>query len=217
MNGYFKVLRCNPLFESISATSFDTMLSCLGAYEKWVDKREVILLAGDPVEVVGIVLSGAVKIVKTDEDGNETVVAEIREGDSFGEALACAGLCHSPVTAIATRRSQLLLLNYRKLITTCNNACVFHTQLMENLLKLLAHKNLQLSQKIEILAKRTLREKILCFLQFESQGRNCFSITLNREDFANYICADRSALSSELSKMQRDGVLRYDKNTFELL
>ncbi len=217
MKNNFFVLENNMLFDKISQNDFKTMFSCLGAYEKSFEKKEIVALAGDRVDFLGIVISGSVKLVRTDENGNETILSEISEGDSFGEALACAEVYSCPFTIISSQKTEILFLNYAKLIKTCNNSCVFHSRLIENLLKLIAHKNIYLNQKIEIISKRTLREKILCYFDFERKGKKIFEISLNREDFASYICADRSALSAELSKMQKEGILLYNKNKFEIL
>ena len=122
----------------------------------------------------------------------------------FGEAFACAEISHIPVTVTATADSKVLFLNFKKLVSTCNNSCIFHTKLIENMLKAIALKNLFQSQKIEILSKKTIREKLLCFFDFERNGSIKFTIRYNREDLASFIAADRSAMCAELSRMRSE-------------
>ncbi|MFI3170675.1 MAG: Crp/Fnr family transcriptional regulator [Faecalibacterium sp.] len=217
MQNYFSVLKENPLFESIIAEDFAAMLHCLGAFRKEYQKKEIILLAGDRVNHVGLVLSGAVKIVQQDLYANETVLAEIATGDTFGEVFACADISHSPVIVIAKEDCNILFLDYKKVITTCSKACVFHAKLSENLLKLIARKCLFLNKRLEILSKRTTQAKIMAFLLYAGNGQTQITLSLNREEMANFICVERSAMCAELSKMKKKGLIRYHKNQFELL
>ena len=103
------------------------------------------------------------------------------------------------------------------MIQTCKNACVFHHKLTENMLKILAQKNLMLNQKIEVLSKRTTREKLLCFFDLQRGGCKQFTLPFNREQLAKYLCVDRSAMSNELCKMRDDGLIRFEKNRIQVL
>lgn len=207
----------NPLFNGISASDFSSMLSCLGGFEKTFGKNETIIQTGDSIDFVGLVTQGSVKITHTDYQGNEVLVATVDKGDLFAEVFACVETISSPVSVIAIETSRVLLFDYRKMISTCSASCPFHQKLVANMLNVVARKTLYLNRKIDVLSKRSLREKILTYLHYESQGAQTFTIALNRENLANFLCADRSALSNELSKMQRDGLIAYHKNTFELL
>lgn len=217
MEQYYDVMKKNMLFQGVSQSDFLAMLQCLGAKEQSFEKKEVVVFTGNKIDFVGVVLQGSVKIIKEDLDGNELFLAEVREGEVFGEVFACAEIFSSPVTIVANENTKVLFLNYHKIITTCQRSCIFHGKLIENMMKILAYKNLMLNQKIEILSKRSLREKLLCYLQYESKGERKFTISLNREEMASYLCADRSAVSNELSKMQKDGFIQYYKNKFEFI
>ncbi|WP_317854115.1 Crp/Fnr family transcriptional regulator [Chakrabartyella piscis] len=217
MKKYFEIMKNNLLFGDITSEELESMLGCLEAKEQNYVKREVILFTGNPIDFVGMVLSGSVKIIKEDLDGNDMLLAEIGVGELFGEVFACAEISHSPVTIVAMDHTKVMFFKYQKIITTCQRSCVFHAKLTENMLKILAQKNLLLNQKIDILSKRSLREKILCYFMYQCKGEKKFSIPLNREELASYLCADRSALSAELSKMQKEGLIQYQKNQFELL
>lgn len=214
-NNYQKIIG-NPLFNGISQVDFASMLTCLGAFEKSFGKHQQIIQTGDTVDFVGIVAQGSVKIVNTDYHGNEVMVATVAEGDLFAEVFACVERLRSPVCVVALEETSVVFFDYRKMITTCTSGCQFHQQLITNMLNVLAKKTLYLNKRIDVISKRTLRDKILTYLYDQSQGLEKFTIPMNRENLANFLCADRSALSNELSKMKRDGLIDYHKNTFTL-
>ena len=111
-----------------------------------------------------------------------------------------------------------MFLPFAKVLNSCSAACEFHHRLIENAVKLMASKNIELVQKLEIISKKTLREKILTYLSIiANNSGSYFKTDMNRSDLADYLCADRSALSRELSKMKQDGLIDFDKNTFRLL
>ena len=101
---------------------------------------------------------------------------------------------------------------------TCTNACTFHHRLIENMVQLIADKNLELMKKTEVVTKKTLREKVLAYLSQQAQqtGSEYFEIPLGRIELAEYLCADRSALTRELNTMKAEGILDFDKNMFRL-
>ena len=217
MKELFETVYQNPLWSGISFQEFETMFPCVNGTVKGFAKGEVILFTGDPVKHIGIVLSGSIKIIREDENGNVSILTELSRGDLFGETFASAGVLHSPVSVVASVKSEVLFFDFQKIISTCTSACRFHAKMIENMLHLVAQKNLLLNQKIEILSKRTTREKILSFFDSQREGAKQFTIPFNREEMANYICVDRSAMSNELSKMRNEGLLRFNKNQFELL
>lgn len=195
------------------------LLGCLSAKIKHFKNDEPIFSDGDAAESVGIVLSGSVQVVKHDFYGNRNLVASIRRGQLFGEAFACADVKMLPVSVISAEESDIMLVDYRKIITTCSHTCLFHNRLIFNMLKIVASKNIVLSQKIECISKRTTKEKLLAYLLQEAkrQGSRSFSIPFNRQELADYLCVDRSAMSSELGKLQQEGRIMFHKNRFELL
>ncbi len=207
----------NKLFNNISDNDFCSMLNCLGAFDREYQKNEIILNEGDNIKFVGAVLHGGVTIINTDYDGNEIIIAKVSEGEIFAEVFACAEIFRSPVTIVSSTQSSVLFFDYRKIITTCNSSCSFHQQLIANMLKVIAHKSLYLNRRIDVISKKSLRDKILAYFHYESGGLNKFTTSLNREQLANFLCADRSALSNELSKMKKDGLIDYNKNEFVLL
>ncbi len=213
---YNKILD-NKLFSNISENEFHSILTCLDTFEKSYAKNEIILIEGDRINFVGAVLEGYVKIIKTDYNGNEIIIAEIFEGDIFAEVFACAEIVRSPVSIVSATKSKVIFFDYRKIVSTCSSSCIFHQKLISNMLNIIAHKSLYLNRRIDVISKKALRDKILTYLHYESMGRKHFSISMNREEFASFLCADRSALSNELSKMKKDELIDYNKNEFILL
>jgi CRP-like cAMP-binding protein len=217
LNKIFEAVKHNPLWGGIGYSDFENMIRCMDAKTKNYKKGDVVLLSGDTVSQIGLILSGRVKIIREDVDGNASILTELGISELFGEVFACAGIDHSPVTIQATEKSEILFFNFRKVITTCSSACVFHSRLIENMMKLLAQKNLLLNQKIEILSKRTTKEKLLAFFDTQRGAAKKFTTPYNREEMARFLCVDRSAMSNELCKMRDEGLIRFDKNTFEIL
>lgn len=217
MRKIFETAKSNPLFQGIAFSDFEQALNCLSAKTADYQKGEIILLSGDTVDFVGLVLSGSVQIIKEDMEGRITILTELGVPELFGEVFACAGVTQSPVTVLAVTAVKILFMDYKRIITTCTAACPFHARLIENMLKLIAHKNLMLNQKNEILAKKTTREKLLAFFETQRGTAKVFTIPYNREELAHYLCVDRSAMSAELGKMRDEGLIKFQKSTFELL
>lgn len=217
MKKIFSAIKSNALFNGIGFNNFEKMLKCMEARTQNYKKDDFILLAGNPVNFVGVILSGGVKIIKEDINGNVTILTELATAELFAEAFVCAGIETSPVSVKASKDCDILFINYKKIITTCSSACGFHSQLIENMLRLIAKKNMTLNQKLEILSKRSTRERLLMFFDVQRGMAKKFSVPYNREEMAHYLCVDRSAMSNELCKMRDDGIIRFKKNEFEIL
>lgn len=214
MKNIFGKIKSNPLFEGIAFEDFEKLLKCLSAKTRNYKKDEIILLAGNNVNFVGLILSGSVKIIKEDAHGNATILTKLLALELFGETFACAGVNHSPVTVQTAEDSEILFIDYKRSITSCTTACPFHTKLIENMLKLISKKNLLLNQKNEILSKRTTREKLLLFFDNQRGRAKKFTIPYNREELASHLCVDRSAMSRELCKMRDEGLIDFNKSKF---
>lgn len=217
MINIFDKVKYNPLWNGIEPDDFEKMFRCIEAKTHLYKKGEIILLSGDTVNFIGLILSGSVKIVKEDVNGNITILTEIGVSELFGEAFACAGIKQSSVTVQSSEESEILFINYKKIINHCSSACDFHSKLIENMLRIIANKNLLLNQKIEILSKGTTREKLLAFFNVQRGMAKKFTIPYNREELAHYLCVDRSAMSKELCKMRDEGLIKFNKNLFEFL
>lgn len=217
---YLEVLQKCPLFAKISPPELASMLRCLGARERQYAAGESIMRAGEPAEAVALVLAGRVQVAFTDAGGERTLLSEMRPGDMFAETFACASGAHKllPVTVDAAADSVVLLMDYRRIITVCPSACTFHSRLIENMLSVLADKNLLLCRRLSHLSKRTTRDKLLSYLHEQAQlaGSPAFDIPFDRQELADYLGVERSAMSAVLSKLQKEGVLETKRQHFVL-
>jgi CRP-like cAMP-binding protein len=216
---YLEIIEKSPLFKGIAQGDLTNMLDCLSASVHDYVKHAAIFFAGLPAERVGIILAGAAQVVRYDIFGNRTILTTLEQGGMFGETFACAGVETLPVSVLATEACKALLVDYRKIIVTCPSSCVFHNKMIENMMQILARKNLTLNQKIEAVSARTTREKLIVYLTAQAgrAGSRAFGIPLNRQELADYLSVDRSAMSAELSRMRDDGILEFHKNRFEIL
>ena len=219
MEKYQSVISACSLFDGIGMEDLNAMMGCIGGRKITVVKGSTVFQEGDPAIYVGLVLSGAVRMVREDYNGNRSIVAHIGPGELFGESYACAGLTSLPISVVADMDSVLLLMDCRRITTTCSHACSFHNRIIFNLLKLVAGKNLVFDQKIQITSKRTTREKLITYLLHEAkmQGSNRFNIPYDRQELADYLEVDRSGLSTEISKLRKEGILESEKNWFVIL
>lgn len=219
MKKYFDVLRQCSLFDNIADENLVPMLGCLGAVVRNFTKKENILSEGEAARDIGIVLTGSVGIEQTDYFGNRSIVASVYPSELFGETFACAGVEAMPVDVVANEESQIMFIDCRRITQACSNACSFHQQMIYNLMKVVATKNLILHRKIEVTSKRSTREKLMMFLllQAKNNNSNSFEIPYDRQELADYLEVDRSGLSAEISKLRKEGVIKNRKNRFELL
>lgn len=212
------ILKQCPLFVGIADADIPHALACLSARERRYAKGEAVFLAGQRAASVGIVLSGGVHVEKDDYWGNRTILAHVEPGGLFAEAFVCAGVEKLPVSVTAAEKTGVMLVDYNKIVGGGGLGCAFHSHLVQNMLRVLAQKNVYLTQKMEAITQRTTREKLLAYLSAQARqaGSSRFTIPFNRQELADYLSVERSAMSAQLSQMQRDGLLRYDKNQFEL-
>lgn len=213
-----ETIRTSPLFENIQEPDFSAMLSCLGAAVREYNKSEFVFLEGAELKQIGVVIEGAVHMVKEDVWGEKTILAVMTTGEIFGESFACGDYGSSIVSFQAAADCKILCLSFHRVLCVCSKACAYHNRLVENMVMLIARKNVKLMEKMEVLSKKSIRERILTWLsqQVQLYGSETFRSPLGRLDLADYLCVDRSALTRELSRMKADGLLNYDKNTFVL-
>ena len=207
------------LFHGIEQDNLPVMLGCLGYRMETYKKGEFISMEGEHLENIGLVVKGSVDMIKEDFWGNKNILMRMRQGSVFGETFICGSASLATVSFCAASDTEVLFLPFKRVMHTCTNACAFHHRLVENMVQLIADKNLELMRKVEVVTKKTLREKILAYLSQQAQleGGSYFEIPLGRIELAEYVCADRSALTRELNAMKEEGLLDYDRNMFRLL
>ena len=219
MKKFTEILKATPLFKDIEEPDIQPLLACLSPKLTQYEKNQVVFMSGDSINSFGIVLSGQVQIVLEDFYGNRSILAQIGKGNLFGESFAFAENESLPVFVITAAESELLFIDCRRITSPCANSCAYHRQLIQNMLSIIALKNISLTQKIELVSKRTIREKLLAYLSAEAQkaGKSSFSIPFDRQGLADYLSVDRSAMSAVLSKLRNEGIINFNKNKFELL
>ena len=208
-----------PLFENITPEERKSMLGCIGYHVASFRKGDIIAFEEENIRNVGIVLSGFVDMIKEDVWGNKVLVSRMGKDEIFGESFAWGKNKLSAVTFTVSEDADVMLIPLDRVMHSCTNTCVCHRQLVENMVHIIADKNRDLLRKIEVISKRTIREKLLAYLSSQAQSQNSryFEIPLGRTELADYLCVDRSALTRELVKMRDDGLIDYDKNCFRIL
>jgi len=219
MKEFLTILEKCSLFAGIDREDIGAMLGCLRARVQSYGRQQTIFAEGDDACYVGILLSGSAQVVKEDFYGNRSIMTQVEPGELFGESFACAGVAQMPVSVVAQEPSQVMIIDSRCITVSCCNACSFHSRMIFNLLKIVAQRNLQCNQKIEITSKRTTREKLMAYLmaQAKLRGSNSFTIPYDRQALADYLGVERSAMSAEISKLRKDGIITTQKSSFTLL
>lgn len=212
-------IRDSRLFENIQESELSSMLGCLGAAFRDYQKSEFIFLEGAEIKQIGVVVEGTVHMVKEDVWGGKAILAVMTHGEIFGESFVCGEFDRSTVSFQAATDCKILCLSFHRVLCVCSRACSYHNRLVENMVTLIARKNVKLMDKMEILSKKSIRERILTWLsqQVQFNGAKTFVSPLGRLELADYLCVDRSALTRELSRMKSEGLLDYDKNTYVLI
>lgn len=208
-----------PLFCHMDSSAVPAALHCLHAAEEHYSKGSFIRSAGDAADFIGIVLQGAVQILQEDYDGRRSITSALGPGDMFAEAFSCAGAVELPVSILAAADCTVLILKVDQLLSPEKDACGFHHLLMRNLLQLMAQKNMLLNRKLRHVSRRTTAEKLLAFLNDYArlQHTSEFTIPYDRQALADYLGVERSAMSAELSKLQRQGILQTKGSHFKLI
>ncbi|MBR0409774.1 MAG: Crp/Fnr family transcriptional regulator [Eubacterium sp.] len=211
-------IRRSRLFDGMEDDDIRLILQCLGYSIKLFKKDKVIAMEGNNMSYIGIVLQGSVDMIKEDVWGNKDMLTRIMPGDLFGETFACGVEAEAVVTFVASSTTEALILPFTRVISTCSNSCGFHEKLIRNLIYMIAKKNKALMQKLEVVTKKSLREKILAYLsqQAQEQQTKYIHVPLGRKELADFLCADRSSLTRELSSMKKERLIDFERNTFRL-
>lgn len=218
MEEYLSILRKSNLFSGVQPEEISAMLKCLSARIKHYKKDEFIIRSGDYIRSVGMVLTGTALIIQEDFWGKRTIISEAMSGALFAETYACIPSIPIEMSVISDSECDVLFMDFNRIMNVCTSACTFHTRLLQNFLSSIARRNLILTKKMQHMSKKTIREKLLSYLSAESLKNNSstFDIPFNRQQLADYLSIDRSALSNEMSKLQDEGILTYKKNRFTL-
>ena len=218
MEQYMFILRNSPLFQGMTEEEILSVLHCISASVLHRKKGEYVFRVGDSTESMGLVLRGAMLSLQEDLWGHRNIIHRIGVGEFFAEPFAATPGSVLNVSVAADEDSEIMLLNMGRLLKTCPNACAYHNRLVQNLVSVMARRVMNLNEKITHMAKRSTREKLLSYLSAESmrQGKFSFTIPYDRQQLADYLSVERAAMSVELSKLQKEGYLKTNRNHFEL-
>lgn len=216
---YLPVISGARLFAGITEEEAASMLGCLRPRRRHAGRGEYVIRAGDELRAVPLVLEGSVSIVREDWWGNRNIQSRAAAGEAFGVSYALTPHASIGVSVVADEDTTMAELAVGPMLRTCSSACPYHMRLLENLVGTIAHRNLQINAKLSFLTQRTTRDKLLAYLSAVSReaGSASFDIPYNRQQLADYLSVNRSAMSSELSRMADEGLISYRRNHFELL
>ena len=219
MKKYIPVLKRTKLFSGVGEEDIASLLSCLGARKKEYKKGEYILREGEHISDIFILVEGKIHIQKDDYWGNRSILSVISVGEMFGEGYAAPESGALLNDVVAVEDSSVIFFDVKRILTTCSSACRFHNMIVQNMFFAISDKNRKLVQKLGHMSGRTTRVKLISYLSEEAkrQGSSAFTVPFNRQQLADYLCVDRSAMSNELCKMRDEGMIKFEKSRFELL
>lgn len=219
MNQYIPILQETQLFEGCGKEDIEAMLGCLQAKLRTYKKGSFVLRQGERLDKIMVLAEGKLHIQRDDHWGNRSIINIITPAEMFGEAFAAPDSGALLNDVLAVEDSVVFLFDLNRIITVCSSACRFHSMVVQNLFFAISEKNRKLVQKLGYMSERTTRGKLIAYLSDEAKRQNssAFSIPFNRQQLADYLSVDRSAMSSELCRMRDEGLLRFDRNRFELL
>lgn len=218
MKKYLKILKKSQLFSGVAEDEIEAMLDCLSAELRTYQKGSYVLHQGEYLHHITVLVAGSLLIQKDDFWGNRSIINKINVGEMFGEAYVAPGSEALLNDVIATEDSAIIFFDVHKILTTCSSACRFHAMVIQNLFYAISVKNRSLVQKLGHMSRRTTREKLLSYLseQAKKQGTSSFEIPFNRQQLADFLSVDRSAMSNELCKLRDEGLLSFERNRFQL-
>ena len=219
MRQYIPVLKKTRLFAGVSEAELASMLTCLDARLREYKKGEYVFRQGERSSYITVVVDGELHIQRDDYWGNRAIVNRIAAGEMFGEAYIAPESGALLNDVVAVEDSAVIFFDVKRIITVCSSACRFHSMVVQNLFFAISEKNRMLVQKLGHISKRSTREKLISYLSEEAKKQNSssFIIPFNRQQLADFLSVDRSAMSNELCRMRDEGLLEFDKSAFKLL
>ena len=210
----------SPLFQDISYEDYRSLLTCFQAVQKAFRPDDLIYDFSAPNnDAVGIVERGGAALIRIDEEGVSTVMEELGPGGVFGRTLAFASSSGDSMEVVCRTPCDVLFIDYPHMLKRCEHACGHHSVLVQNMLRLMSSKAQALSQRVDVLSRRSIREKLLCYFRQLSKkaGSNTFVLPFSLSTLADYIATDRSAMMRELKRLREEGIVRSDGRQFTLL
>lgn len=213
-----KVLSECMLFRGMASRELSALLDCLDFRDRRFSRNDIVCMAGEPFEGVGVILTGQADVIKENSAGDRMIMAKLKPGDIFGEMAAFSGAGKWPATVVAHTDCSVLYVPPDKLTGQCEKVCAGHRRLIVNMLGILSGKALALSKKLEYLSIRSVRGRIASFLleQYKIYGRTTFLLSMNRNEMADFLNITRPSLSREMSRMRDDGILDFHRSSVRI-
>lgn len=211
--------QCSNVFQGISDTECKNMMECFDAHLRQYTAGQTICEYNQGSTLVGILESGSASLIRIDVYGVRTILETLSPGEMFGESLAFSGVCEDSIAVICEKDASVLFFEYSHITHPCSKTCIHHTLLMENIFRLMAQKSMSLSERVEVLSRRTIRDKLLCYFSLQSSHQNSetFELPFSISALADYICSDRSAMMREMKNMRQMGLIETDGRKISLL
>ena len=205
-------LRESPLFTGIDYDSYLAMYTCFQAVSRSYRPDDVIYDFSSSQNVVGIVERGEAALIRIDADGVETMMEQFHVGGVFGRTLDFSASRSDVLEVVCRTPCEVLFFDYAHILKRCERACTHHSVLVQNMLRLMADKAQALTERVDVLSRRSIREKLLCCFaqQRDKAGSDTFRLPFSLSVLADYIATDRSAMMRELKKMREEGLVSTD-------
>lgn len=208
-----------PIFYNLKTEEIINILNFFNYSKENFEKNNFIFEIGKPISKIGIILSGEINIIKEDFWGNRNILNKFKSGEIFGEVFALAKVSPNNILVETSQNSKILFLDLTNFSIDNENNSNEILKFLSNIFKISLKKNILFTEKLEHITKKTIREKIISYLSTEAlkNRSNSFFIKFDRQELADYLFVERSALSRELSSMKKDGLIEYNKNHFTLI
>lgn len=216
---YYEELKNTKIFASASEFECQAMMFCFKTRFKTFNKNDSIVKQGDPMDEVVLILKGSALVENVDNLGDISILMRLKQGHVYGLESAYAGEEIYKDSLIAREKTLVMFMNKHRVITPCANRCKRHDIVSKHLMQMVARSNIKLLDKITHLSQKTIRDKLMSYLTALSQkrGSNYFELPYNKTELANYLSVDRSAMSTELTRMKEDGLIDFEKRQFHLI
>ena len=216
---YYNELKETRIFRSATEFECQAMMFCFKTRFKHFAKNEHIIEQGQNMEDLVLIVKGGATVQHIDSLGDISILMKLKKGDVYGLENAYSGETLYKDTLIATEKSLVLFMNKHRVINPCENRCRRHDIVSKHLMQIVAERNVQLLEKLTHMSKRTIRDKLMSYFNSlaKKEGVNYFEIPFNKTELANFLSVDRSAMSTELTRMKEDGLIDFDKRQFHLI
>jgi len=200
------------IFHDISNEEVDAMIQCFRMRRARFESGRTICTYGECQGEVGVLLRGRAELVRFDQEGNRTILDQLESGGVFGEELTFVPALEDCVEVVSSGDCEVLFMEYAHIMKRCEKACTHHSKLVQNMFHLVTEQVRRLSCRVEVLSRRSIREKLQCYFRLccLETGSNAFQLPFTLSALADYISTDRSAMMRELKKMREEGLVSID-------